>query len=442
MSAVLVLRSVRDRIEDNCLRRGLLYPWWVPVTSFLGELGCVLVALALRGELWPPQLLALTIVMVLVSPVVQFGFRVWLPWPVDELGAVLAATWLMLQPMADSTAMDAAPALLVIATAAAVARDGVRVGATVGSVCTAAIGVIALTVGPPSLALWMLEVPFGFVIGAMLRWMMRALVAERSAREQAWQQATTAERERIAREIHDLVAHSLSVTLLHVTGARHALRDVEDGTATATDAVAEVDAALADAEQVGRRAMSDIRRTVSTMTQGDSAPRQPLPGAADIAALVRQTAAAGLDVAYEEHGDTTRVPAAAGLGLYRIAQESLANVAKHAPTARTRVRLSVGRNGAHLTVRNRLTGQPVRDPIGSGLAGMAARAEGLGATLTAGPDGREWVVDVRMGTGAQPSALPTCGMVATFRAAAGAAPAYDSPDVLQPEPPVPTEVPQ
>jgi len=395
-----ILREVRERIEANCLPRGILYPWWVPVVSFGGQLACVAMALFLRDALWTPGLLVLTIPLVLVSPVIQLGFGRWLPWWLDSLPALVAAGWLLsVSPDLSRAPIDAAPGLLAFITAEITARDGLRPGIAVGAISYAVLGAGAV-LGPGvvgfSVHAILLEV--GFVVGAMLLWQMRALIAERQRREATWQQATTAERERIAREIHDLVAHSLSVTLLHITGARHALRDVVTGAASPDDAVGEADAALADAEQVGRRAMSDIRRTVSAMAQGAST-RQALPGAADIAALVREVDQAGLHVEYDERGDLTQLADATGLGLYRIAQESLANVAKHAPGSTARVALSVSRGSARLVVRNELDGARARrtDGLGSGLAGMHARAAQLGASLEAGQDGDDWLVDVRLG---------------------------------------------
>jgi signal transduction histidine kinase len=402
MSGLGMLRAARQRIEDSCLARGILYPWWVPLLGTAGQVVCTALALDQRDALWPLDPLVLTLPMVLAPSVVQFGWRVWVPWWLDALPALVATGWLLsVQPTYDVLSpVDAAPGLLAFVIAEITARDGVLRGTVVAAASYALLGAAAIGSGLVGLGVYAVFLEVGFVVGAMLLWQMRALVAEREAREAAWQQATTAERERIAREIHDLVAHSLSVTLLHITGARHALRDVVDGSASPADAIDEADAALGDAEQIGRRAMADIRRTISAMSESDTGLRQPLPGAADIAALVRQTAEAGLDVRYDEQGDPSRLSGAAGLGLYRIAQESLANVAKHAPSTATRVRFSVGRTGAHLTVRNRLDGQ-VRPPdgVGSGLAGMQARAEQLGATLTAGPSGQEWVVDVRLGSG-------------------------------------------
>jgi signal transduction histidine kinase len=93
------------------------------------------------------------------------------------------------------------------------------------------------------------------------------------------------------------------------------------------------------------------------------------------------------------------VPEATGLGLYRIVQESLANVAKHATGAHARVELDLAGDPGELVVTNDLPRAVRRNPGGSGLGGMAARAQQLGATLTAGPQGRSWVVRVELPRG-------------------------------------------
>lgn len=405
-----MLRWLRAGIESNLDRHQILYPWWVPLASHLGQVTAVVTSLALRDALWPLDPLLVCLPLVMVSPLVQFTTHHWLPWWVDVTGSVLAAALLLSRP--NDGVLDLAPVLLALATAEITARDGLREGLAVAAI--GQVVLIAAAVGPglDGAPLYTFELLLGFVIGAMLLWQMRALVAERRAREQAWDQATTAERERIAREIHDLVAHSLSISLLQVTGARRALRDV-GGTGSpqeTAEAVAEVDAALADAEQVGRRAMADIRRTVSVLANG-AAERHALPGATDIAALVREMSGAGLEVEYDEQGDPATLPDATGLGLYRIAQESLANVARHGGTgARARVRFRVGGSGAHLRITNPLpAGRPRPDGLGSGLAGMQARAAQLGARLEAGPTGGDWVVDVRLGGSARPGLDLPCG---------------------------------
>ncbi len=397
-----MLRWLRAGIEANLDRHQVLYPWWVPLTSHLGQVACVLVSLALRDALWPLDPLLVCLPLVMASALIQFTTTRWLPWYVDILGTVVAAGLLLARP-ADGV-VDLAPAMLALATAEITARDGIGEGLAVAGIGQLVLIGAALGPGLDGAPLYTFVLLLGFVIGAMLLWQMRALIAERKAREQAWDQATTAERERIAREIHDLVAHSLSISLLQVTGARRALRDVTGTSdpAETAEAVAEVDAALADAEQVGRRAMADIRRTVSAMADG-AADRHALPGAGDIAALVREMSGAGLEVEYDEQGDPASLPAATGLGLYRITQESLANVARHGGSEpRARVRLRVNGAGVHLRISNPLpSGRPRDDGLGSGLAGMQARAHQLGATLEAGPTSEGWTVDVLLGTGAR-----------------------------------------
>ncbi|QYJ03208.1 hypothetical protein KUV85_12790 [Nocardioides panacisoli] len=403
-----MMARLRRRIDEECAGRGLLYPWWVPLISFIAQVVCVLLALGLRDALWPLGPLHLTLLLVAVTPVVQLGFGRWLPWYLDPLGSLLAAGLLLATPVAgELSALDAAPALLMFATAESTARDGIRQGGVVGAVSAALLAVAAAYGDLAGVGVHLLTVLLGHVVGAMLLWQMRALAAERAARERAWQQATLAERQRIAREIHDLVAHSLSVTLLHLTGARHALRDLagagdgaSPGAGDGDGTVAEVDAALGDAEQIGRQAIADIRRTVGALADGP-AETHPLPGAEGIEGLVQQMRDAGMRVTYDGSGPVGSLPPVAGLGLYRIAQESLANVAKHAATAAASVEVRVTGRGARMVVRNELVGA---DPLlgrisvgeGSGLAGMATRARQLGGTLTSGPEGRDWVVDLRL----------------------------------------------
>jgi signal transduction histidine kinase len=200
-----------------------------------------------------------------------------------------------------------------------------------------------------------------------------------------------AERQRIAREVHDVVGHSLSINLLHVTAARHALQKHGD--------VADAVESLVEAERVGRAAMGDLRRTVSVLSSGPS-DTQPLPGIEDVDGLVEQCRAAGMDLRYERVGECPDVGDATSIGIYRITQECLANIAKHAPSSSASVLLDTSGARVHLSVRNGLPdGRPPASEGGSGLAGMAARAEQIGAELRAGVDGTDWLVDVVVPTG-------------------------------------------
>jgi signal transduction histidine kinase len=387
----------KRRIEDHCLAHGVSYAWYVPVLSTAVQVCCAVVALGLRHELWPVGPLVAVIALVLVTGVIQLGFGRWLPWYLNVSGGLVAAGLLLTTPTSTHLAgLDAVAALLMCLTGETTGRDGLLPGGVVAATGAAILSVHAALTDLATLPFQLLTIVVGYVVGAMILWQSRALAAERVARDQAWSQATMAERQRIAGEIHDLVAHSLSVTLLHLTGARHALRDLgeSDDPAAIRRTAEEVDGALGDAEQIGRQAMADIRQTVSTLAEGPS-PVTALPDACGIAGLVDQFRAAGLTVEYVERGDLARLPEPTGLGLFRIAQESLSNAVKHASGGPVVMRLEASDRQVALSVRNPVTAGR-RLGTGSGLAGMHARAEQLGATLQAGPADDGWVIDLRL----------------------------------------------
>ncbi|BDT96586.1 MULTISPECIES: sensor histidine kinase [Nocardia] len=287
--------------------------------------------------------------------------------------------------LAQPVAADFAPFVLVAAAGeiAAIAPKRVSIPVTVAMmlqlVAFDAIGHV-----PEGLPTYLVGIAFGWMAGLMLQYQRRFLYQERGYQDIRAAQAADEERHRIAREVHDVIAHSLSVTLLHLTAARHALetdRDVEEAVE-----------ALTDAERLGRQAMADIRRTVGLL---DARPwkQVPEPGVEDIEDLVGDFVRAGLDVRYDREGDLGAVSPAVGLALYRIGQESLANVVKHAYGASARVRLAVDATVVTLTVDNTVpAGLPAQRGAGMGLSGMRQRAELLGGRMTAGPSGRGWSV--------------------------------------------------
>jgi len=389
MSAILALGAhMRDRFEEKGAQHGLAYPWWIAVIGGGGGILCIAVAVAQRGLFTPPEPGALAVVLAAIPQVAQYVARQWVPWWVDTVFMLSAVGWLTTIPFDAVGPENLAPAAAIFLVASVTATDGPRPGLYALGAAVAVV-LVGNHYGDrdPSIDIYVIEIISGFVVGYMLRWQMRALAAERSERERERERATLAERQRIAREIHDLVAHSLSVTMLHVTGAKQALVEDHD----VDDAVA----ALTDAEQVGRQAMAEIRRTVSVLAT-ESSGAHPLPCAEDIDALVAQVRDAGLPVDFTSRGDVTRLSPAVGLSMYRILQESLTNVARHAPGERAEVRLDVGRTRASLRVRNRRASRTI-DPDGSGRSGMTSRAEQVGGTLLAGPDERDprdWVVDL------------------------------------------------
>ena len=305
------------------------YPWWLAVGTTLGTIAVAIGAVAQRGGQALTWQVLVGAVLALAPSIVEFA-RTWHMPPLIASAAMLVAVGLLLsQPLPTA---DLAPFLLVILGAEVTAMSQPITGLIVTAASAALLIIMSFFVSLPGVGIYVVGVALGFDVGYTVRWQKRALAAERERNLVERRQAASAERQRIAREIHDVVAHSLSVTLLHVTGARRALqtdRDIDDAIA-----------ALTDAEQVGRQAMTDIRRTVGLLS-AERADPAPLPGIPDIADLVATVRAAGLHVDYELVGEPDGLSPATALGVYRIVQESLSNVAKHAPNQPAAVRLEI-----------------------------------------------------------------------------------------------------
>ena len=199
----------------------------------------------------------------------------------------------------------------------------------------------------------------------------QAGLAERSRAE---------ERNRIARDLHDVIAHSLTVSLLHVSSARLAVEHEPEEAARA----------LAEAERLGRESLDEVRSIVGMLrTDADRGMTAPVPGADGIPALVERFQAAGAPVTLSVDVDLARVPATSGATLYRILQEALTNAAKHAPGHPVEVRLIARGGRAELSVDS--AGSPTGGR-GMGLITMRERAEAVGGNCEAGPGGTGWRV--------------------------------------------------
>jgi signal transduction histidine kinase len=214
--------------------------------------------------------------------------------------------------------------------------------------------------------------------------------------------AKVEERNRIARELHDVIGHTLTVSLLHVQSARLA---VEHDPADAARA-------LAEAERLGRECLAEVRTTMGMLRadeRGGSAGvgTAPLPGVDGLAALVERYRSAGTDVTLTVEGEIAGLPATTGLAVYRIAQEALTNAAKHAPGSPTAVRLTVGDGRVTLTADSQAEPGSLAEPgTGLGLVSMRERAESLGGSCEAGPGGRGWLVRATLPLGASLRAAP------------------------------------
>jgi signal transduction histidine kinase len=262
-----------------------------------------------------------------------------------------------------------------------------------GSLVALSPVVASLIQDPPELAvgIWIMGIAFPWILGRTAA-RQRELAAQLDAtRRELAQQALLAERRRIARDVHDFVGHGLAAVMLQVTSARHVLRR-EPGAA---------EEALRSAEEVGRRSMRELRRTVALLRSDDEAAvAPPFPSVSEIPALVDNARTGGLAVELRTRGDLSRIAPGVGVALYRISQEALANAARHAPRARTVLGVEVAEGRACLVAET--TGPTVAGPAGEperrryGLIGMRERATALGGELTAGPTTEGWRVSCRL----------------------------------------------
>lgn len=211
----------------------------------------------------------------------------------------------------------------------------------------------------------------------------RLLVVQlREAQAGLADRARAEERNRIAGEMHDVIGHALTVSLLHVSSARLALDDDPDEARTS----------LAEAERLAQQSLAEVRAAVGLMRDHESVGAAPMPGAADVADLVESFRRAGASVELVVEGDLAALGATRGLAVYRIVQESLTNAARHAAGAPTSVRIEAGEQGATVTVTSGGAPDPhARD--GSGVLGMRERAEALGGRLLAGAWQDGWRVE-------------------------------------------------
>jgi signal transduction histidine kinase len=207
-----------------------------------------------------------------------------------------------------------------------------------------------------------------------------ALAARSAALQRRAEQAAAAERARIARELHDIVAHHLSVVVLHAAGAR-----ASGGADPQT---------LEEIEHSGRQALTETRRLFGVLREsGEEVGRAPQPGIGELPALAGSLRAAGLEVSLSVDGNYRALPPAVNVSAYRIVQEALTNVLKHAGPARAEVTVGCADSAVTIEVTDDGPGNPAPPAVkgagevggGQGLAGMRERVAVFGGDLRAGP---------------------------------------------------------
>lgn len=309
-------------------------------------------------------------------------------WPVPALVLASAAALTPLALGYPQTIATFTP-LLVLYTVAA--HRPVRISGP------AAVGVyllvgLLLAAGPiePTVADWVSNTFMVIAVWAV-GWSVRSRRSEHAGREernravfeaaQARARATEVdERAAIAREMQDLVTHGITALTVHTTAARRVLRSDPEA----------ADRLLAEAERAGHEAIAEMRRILGVLRPPDDVPDlRPQPGLADLDTLVDEARAEGMDVELVNRGTPVEVDGGVALTAYRVVQEALTNVRRHAGRAAARVTLDWGDADLSLRItddgRGALTWLVDSPPDGHGLASLRQRVSAYGGALAAGP---------------------------------------------------------
>ena len=309
--------------------------------------------------------------------------------------AAPATTWLVCAALSflDEQLIVNGAGILVAGMGAAVLLGTVRNASLsrLGLVIALASSVTVVRNGPNSTTDDLISVPVMFALGWLVGWSLRERTerteaAEERARlaeleqEAAARVAVAEERGRIARELHDVVAHAVSVIVLQVGAVRHRLPEAatDDGEA------------LRNVEEAGRTALAEMRRLLAAMRDDDDTPElAPTPGLDDLDRLVHDVRAAGLEVQVEVQGDRVPLPRGLDLSAYRIVQEALTNSLKHSGADRAEVTVHYAPQELCLQVRDHGHSHD-RATIGAsggghGLVGIRERVKLFDGSLDAGP---------------------------------------------------------
>jgi signal transduction histidine kinase len=216
--------------------------------------------------------------------------------------------------------------------------------------------------------------------------LLRSLDEQLAMERRLAQRSLTDERRRLASDVHDVVGHTLSASMLHTTAARLSIRSDPDAAI----------ASLERAERHGRRSMDDIRSVVRLL-RDDGDGRLPAPLSGDIPAMVEEFRAAGAPIDGTVGSELDDLPATTALTAYRVVQEGLTNAIRHG-TGAIDLTVDTPGEGDHVEIRigNDIAG--AASPTGgSGLPGMRERVTAAGGTLVAGPaDSHRWLLSVRL----------------------------------------------
>lgn len=244
-----------------------------------------------------------------------------------------------------------------------------------------AVAFVALVLHQPDDAIVLGPLMAGvFAAGRLMQSREQLAAALQQERAQAERYAVAEERARIARELHDVVGHAIAMMTVQAGAERMALGDARPETSRV----------LSQIEVTGRQTLQEMRRMLGLLRSDDPVDFTPQPGLAQIDALAERMGRSGLTVDVQVDGDPEDVSPGVDISAYRIVQEALTNVLKHADASRATVRIAHRDGGVEIAVADDGTGQPATHAgqdagRGHGLAGMRERVGLYGGSLEAGP---------------------------------------------------------
>jgi signal transduction histidine kinase len=339
-----------------------------------------LIELILSGAPSSSRWFAVPALTVLLLPLFT---RRWFPFGAPAAYWILAAA----VSFADGLLIPSIESLFLVGLASAALlgnlRDAKKAWAGLVIVLACITAVVYNIPGIATAELILIPVEFGitWAVGFALRARSeqveaaetRAMRAERE-REAAARLAVAEERARIARELHDVVAHAVSVMVLQVGAVRHKL----------PEAMADDSEALKGVERAGRTALTEMRRLLAAMRRdGEEVEFAPQPGLDGLAALLAEVSRAGLPVDLHVDGEPVALPRGVDLSAYRIVQEGLTNALKHARATRADVTVRYRPDELELEVRDNGLGTSTSDGLGHGLVGIRERVKIYGGEMSA-----------------------------------------------------------
>jgi signal transduction histidine kinase len=378
------LRALRERIQP---------PLGIPMWVYFGATGfaaAIITWSMLQGGSWLPLVVQ-----------IPLAIATFLPWCPGLRNKIVSPSFFVLSTI---------PTLLLTWTGGSVFLFGllalsasrVSVSSPIPRIAAYSLGAIAIVVGREFIAhqstdwwMWKTYVELGAVVGFALQRQRLIVVQTREESSEHARLAALDERKRIADDVHDVLAHSLTILMVHVNSARLQILDDPEGTREILDEVA----------RYGRQCLEEIRQSVGLRSETRRAEPTggPVETANAIERLVCSYRDAGIDVDLQLDVDMAHMgllasaPTAIWAAGYRIAQESLANAAKHGTGADVELWIGVDDAGLHMTCTNLINSDvvPLELPKGgNGLAAMRDRVTNAGGSFFAGLESRRWVVRV------------------------------------------------